>query len=151
MVSDEATRQAPAQAQPSRRMSKRTKKKLLVATVLVVAAVVLLFWGWSSAGRDYMTVRELVDQSADGIPAKYAGKPVEIRGKVTSWSGSPDDSSFTLVDDVDPSKTIGVTMNGSLPEGFENLVPVVVKGVLASDPPLRITASEITVGCASKY
>lgn len=140
-----------AQQPVGRPASRRRRKKLILVGIVVVVAVVILFWGWSSTGREYMSVGALVDQSAEGVPTKYAGKLVEVKGVVAGWDGTAEDLSFALVDEKDPNKSVEVTVNGTLPAGFENGKTVVVKGVLSPDLPLRIAASEITVGCASKY
>ncbi len=141
----EKTGQPPARAP----MPKRTKKKLVIVSVAVVAAAVILFWGWSSNGQVYLDVATLVDESSDGVPNKYAGETLEVRGVVSGWSGA-DDLEFILVDQLDANKTISVTMSGAYPEGFENLKPVVVTGELSPELPLSLNATDVTVSCSSK-
>jgi len=143
--------ESASEAPEKRPLSRRRKKKLMITAIVIIVALVILFWGWSSTGRSYLGVGTLVDSSATSIPAEYVGKSVEVQGIVSGWSGSSGAMSFKLVDMGDATKSMNVTMTGPLPEGFENGKTVVAKGELGSALPLLLTASEITVGCASKY
>lgn len=155
MTTEPAPREEPAEkAEPpqARRMSRRRRKKLVIALVVVAVALIVVFWGWSSTGNNFLSVSTLVNESQAGgspaVPAQYLNKTVEVQGNVANWYNT---SNFVLVDKVDPNKTIAVHMVGTFPEGFEIGKTVVVKGTLNSTLPLTIQASEITVGCASKY
>jgi len=121
----------------------------LVAVVVIAVALVVIIWGWSSTGGSFVDVSAIVDASATTVPDKYLGK-IDVRGVVNEWSGGSD-LDFKLVDTNDAGKSIDITMAGTLPEGFENGKTVVAKGNLDETLPLHLTASEITVGCASKY
>lgn len=147
----ESKPEGTSEAPEKRPLSRRRKKKMMIAALVIVVALVILFWGWSSTGRSYLGVSTLVDSSATSIPAKYVGKSIEVQGVVSGWSGGAGATSFKLVDKEAANKSMDVTMTGTLPAGFENGKTVVVKGELRSVPPLLLTASEITVGCASKY
>jgi cytochrome c-type biogenesis protein CcmE len=143
--------ESASEAPEKRPLTRRRKKKIMITAIVIIVALVILFWGWSSTGRSYLGVGTLVDSSATSIPAKYVGKSVEVQGVVSGWSGGSGAMSFKLVDMGDATKSMNVTMTGPLPEGFENGKTVVAKGELGSALPLLLTASEITVGCASKY
>lgn len=143
--------ESASEAPEKRPLSRRRKKKIMIAALVIIVALVILFWGWSSTGRSYLGVGTLVDSSATSVPAKYVGKSVEVQGIVSGWSGGSGAMSFKLVDKEDATKSMDVTMTGTLPEGFENGKTVVAKGELRSTLPLLLAASEITVGCASKY
>jgi cytochrome c-type biogenesis protein CcmE len=130
-------------------MSARRKKRILVAVVVIAVALVVIIWGWSSTGGSFVDVSAIVDASSTTVPDKYLGK-IDVRGVVNEWSGGSD-LDFKLVDTNDAGKSIDITMAGTLPEGFENGKTVVAKGNLDETLPLHLTASEITVGCASKY
>jgi cytochrome c-type biogenesis protein CcmE len=153
MASEQATREQDASqhtsSAPPRPLSARRKKKLLIVVIVVAIALVVIIWGWSSTGGSFIEVSSVVDASTASVPDKYLGK-IDIRGVVSEWSGGSD-LDFKLVDTADPSKSLGVTMTGTLPEGFENGKTVVANGYLNESLPLHLTATEITVGCASKY
>jgi cytochrome c-type biogenesis protein CcmE len=141
-------------AQPSRPMSRRRKRRMLLALVVIAAVLVIVFWGWSATGREFLGVGSLVQDinSTDppSVPAKYQGKPIEVQGIVKDWSGGTS-LEFTLVDKLNESKTIEVSMHGTMPEGFDNGKTVVVKCTLDDSSPLTLQATAVTVGCASKY
>ena len=152
MASDQPA--APAEIAPAvpKKMSRRRQRKLIIAVVAIAAALIVILWGWSSTGRSFLGVGSLVDESNTtnpaAVPAKYAGKEIEIQGNVDAWYGGTD---FVLVDKIDPAKSIDVHMAGTFPEGFQIGKTVVVKGTLETALPLTIQATEIAIGCASKY
>ena len=126
-------------------MSRRRKRKVIVALVVIAAALVVVFWGWNSTGQNYLSVSDIVNS-----PSQYSGRHIEVRGVVSDWNGDPGSRNFTLSDTNGASNgTIKVTVTGPLPSGFENGKTVAAKGQL--DEPLHMTATELTVGCASKY
>ena len=153
MASEEAPQEPehvedPKVIQP-RPMSLRRKKRLAVATIVIVVALVVIIWGWSSTGGSFVEVSLIVDSSTTSVPEKYLGK-LDLRGIVSEWSGGAD-LDFELLDAEDSSKSISITASGTIPEGFENGKTVVAKGYLDESLPLHMNATEITVGCASKY
>jgi cytochrome c-type biogenesis protein CcmE len=128
-------------------MSRRRKRKVIVALVVIAAALVVVFWGWNSTGQTYLSVSEIATS-----PSHYSGKPIEVRGVVSDWNGDPGSRNFTLFDtNAASGGNINVTLTGPLPSGFENGKTVGAKGQLDGVQPLHMTATEITVGCASKY
>jgi len=141
----------PLQEPTKRPMSRRQKRKLAVVLVVVVVAVVIVFWGWDSTGRSRLGIASLVNESQTSIPPQYINKTIELQGIVSDWSGSVSDTSFRLVDQVDSTKSIEVTMAGAFPAEFDNGKTVVAKGLLGDSLPLVLTATEITIGCATKY
>lgn len=137
------------QSTQPRPMSARRKKKLVVATIVIAVALVVIIWGWSSTGGSFVEVSLIVDSSSTSVPEKYLGK-LDLRGVVSEWSGGAD-LEFVLLDAEDSSKSISITVSGTIPEGFENGKTVVAKGYLDESLPLHMNATEITVGCSSKY
>jgi cytochrome c-type biogenesis protein CcmE len=128
-------------------MSRRRKRKVIVALVVIAAALVVVFWGWSSTGQTYLSVSEIANS-----PSQYSGKAIEVRGVVSGWSGDPGSRNFTLSDtNAALGGNLNVTMTGPLPSGFENGKTVGAKGQLDDVPFLHMIATDLTVGCASKY
>ncbi len=152
MASEKPTEPPAAPSSAPRPMSRRKKRKLIVALVVIAATLIVIFWGWSSTGRSFLGVGTLVDESnltnPPVVPAKYADKVIEAQGVVDSWYGG---QNFNLVDKDGSGKNLTVHMLGTFPEGFAIGKTVVVKGTLDGTIPLTIQATEITVGCASKY
>lgn len=152
MASEQTTEpQATPSASP-RPMSKRKKRKLMIAVIVIAAALIIIFWGWSATGRDFLGVAPLVDESNQtnppSVPAKYVGKTIEVQGVVDSWYGGQD---FVLVDKDASGENMTIHMLGTFPEGFAIGKTVVVTGTLDGTMPLALNATEITVGCVSKY
>ncbi len=138
--------------EPTKRpMSRRQKRKLMLAGLVIAIAAIIVLWGWNSTGRSYLGIASLVDESQTSVPQEYLNKTIEIQGVVTQWSGTVTDAGFKLVDKIDASKSIDVVMSGAFPAGFDNGKTVVAKGILGNALPLTLTATELTVGCASKY
>lgn len=125
------------------------RRKLLIAGAVIAVAVVVIIWGWSTTGGSFVDVHVIVDSSTTSVPEKYLGR-IDIRGVVSGWSGG-ESLEFSLLDTEEPTKSIAVTVSGTVPEGFENGKTVVAKGYLDETLPLHMNAIEITVGCASKY
>ncbi|MBU0684472.1 MAG: cytochrome c maturation protein CcmE [Candidatus Thermoplasmatota archaeon] len=152
MASEKPTEPPAEPSAAPRPMSRRKKRKLIVAMVVIAATLVVIFWGWSSTGRSFLGVGTLVDESNSTnpptVPAKYADKVIETQGVVDSWYGGQD---FVLMDKDGSGKNLTVHMQGTFPEGFAIGKTVVVRGTLDGTMPLTIQATEITVGCASKY
>lgn len=135
------------QVDAPRPMSRRQKRKMIVALVVIVAALVIVFWGWSSTGGSFVSISSITDN-----PSTYAGKSIEIRGVVSGWNGNPSSRNFTLYDtDASMNGSLSVTMTGTLPSGFENGKTVTARGQLDGVQSLHFTATELAVGCASKY
>ncbi len=142
---------APSPQPTKRPMSRRQKRKLMLVVVVVAVAAVIVLWGWDSTGRSYLGIASLVSESQTAIPQQYMNRTIEIQGVVSDWSGTVSDTSFKLMDKVDPAKSIEIVMVGAFPSGFDNGKTVVAKGELGQSLPLVFNAAEITVGCASKY
>ncbi len=134
-----------------RPMSRRQKRKLVIAVVVIGVAAIVVLWGWNSTGRSYTGIGTLVTDSQTSVPAKYLNRTIEIQGIVTDWSGTANDTHFKLADKADATKSIEVLMTGIYPADFDNGKTVSAKGVLSDSLPLMFTATEINVGCASKY
>jgi cytochrome c-type biogenesis protein CcmE len=122
-------------------LSSRRNKVLIVVVIIVIALIIGL---WGAAPGDYISVKDVVKNSA-----KYIGEEVEVKGKVGNWTGN---QNFTIIDDNNASIAIKVVHDGALPEGFASKKDVVVKGKLEdTENGLTIKSTKIQVGCPSKY
>ena len=152
MASPEAEHEQKPAESPPKRMSRRRQRKLLITIGIIAVALVIIFWGWSSTGaKNYTQVGTLVDASSGGTLTEYMNRSLEVQGVVTGWAGGASDFNFILADKTEPNKTISVTLTGTLPAEFANGKTAVVKGELGDSPSLTLSATEITLGCASKY
>lgn len=125
---------------------------MIVAVGVIAVALVVVFWGWSSTGaKSFLQVGTLVDASSTGGMDQYLNKTVEVQGVIIDWSGGAGDLNFSLADKAEPNKTLAVTLMGTLPAEFANGKTAAVKGELGHSLPLMLSATEITLGCASKY
>jgi len=129
-------------------MSRRRKRKIVIALIVIAAALVVVFWGWSSTGgQNYLSVSDVASHAS-----QYSGRSIEVRGVVTDWNGDPGSRNFTLSDtNAAFDSNINVTLTGPLPSGFENGKTVAAKGQLDDVQHLHMIATDLTVGCASKY
>lgn len=136
----------------SRPMTRRRKRKLMLVAMVVVIAAIVVLWGWSATGaKNYLQVASIVDDSSGGtVPAKYLNRTIEVQGVILNWVGLGD-LNFSLADKSDSLKSIRVELVGPLPSEFANGKTAVVKGELGTDLPLILTATEVTMGCASRY
>ncbi len=148
-----APKNEPSEPAPSQRpMSRRRQRKMLIAIGVIAVALVVVFWGWSSTGtKNYLQVGTLAGASSGGGLSQYLNQTLEVQGVITGWSGGAGDLNFSLADRVDPNQTIGVVLTGALPAEFSNGKTAVVKGTLEESLPLVLSATEVTLGCASKY
>jgi cytochrome c-type biogenesis protein CcmE len=117
-----------------------TKKKRNVVLVLVIVVVALIIGLWGTAPTDYLTVSDI-----NGSSGTYLDTVIEVKGLVENWNSSG--NAFELADSDSRMNVTYIT----LPEGFNNGKEVVVKGVLKNEGSLVLEASEIKVGCPSKY
>lgn len=123
--------------------------------VLLVLAIILGTVAWAVTGSSesdpYRDVHTL-----EGEPDAWYGRPVSMKGTVVAGTIETDDVvRFLLADESgDPAHngtTLAVTYAGVLPDAF-GPKPVVVTGTLvegAAGPVFH--ASDIQVGCSSKY
>ncbi len=127
---------------PRRKGLSSRRNKVLIVVIIIVVALIIGLWG--AAPGDYMSVKDVVKNSA-----KYIGEEVEVKGKVGNWTGN---QTFTIIDDNNASIAISVVHDGALPEGFATGKVVVVKGILENEVNgLTIKSTKIQVGCPSKY
>jgi cytochrome c-type biogenesis protein CcmE len=138
---------------PRRQAARRRQKRMIIALLVIAVAAVVIFWGWSSTGGDFLSVASIVEetQTTGSVPDQYVGVVVEVRGIISDWNGSASDREFRLYDESEDSIFINVTLTGIFPEGFNNSKSSVVKGQFEDSMPLRLIASDISIGCSSKY
>lgn len=127
-----------------------TRHQVLLALAVILAAVVWAVTG-ASQGDPYRDVHQVLDE-----PERYTGA-VSVPGRVVANSTTTDDGTirFTLEDIsgdlAHANRTIDVVYAGVLPDGF-GPKKVVVSGALTSGPTgWTLLASDIKVGCSSKY
>jgi len=126
------------------KISLNKKQKAVIATAIIVVTAVILFWSFRP-GDPYLTVSDVVDHSA-----KYEGKSVDVKGTVEEGTLNHDSREFNL---TDGKESLRVISDVQLPDNLKDGKDCVVKGrlVIKDDGELEFQASEITVGCPSKY
>ena len=121
-----------------------SKKMKLIIISLAMSSLLLLM---------LISVEPEIQYSVDEVmenPNNYENEFLFLRGDVLNQSLSSEQNSFTLS---------GITHNliidysaASLPEGFQEGLPVAIKGKLVKiNDSWTIQASEIITGCPSKY
>ncbi len=125
-----------------RRLSARRLRLIVVVAVVAVIVTILL---WGMVPEKILEVREVL-----GDAAAYDGTVVQVKGTVRDWNATT--GNFTLVDPSKETKVILVHYGGAFPEGFGENITVVVKGTFAiTVTSYEMEASQIQVGCPSKY
>jgi cytochrome c-type biogenesis protein CcmE len=120
------------------KISKRIIKPLAVAIIFIICIISILH-----LSSPVLTVSEVV-KNAD----KYEGTYVKVMGLVAS-KYNPEDQSFLLQDEDDPSYTIKVVYQGALPSGFSKVKRALVMGKLVST--YEIKADHIAMECPARY
>jgi cytochrome c-type biogenesis protein CcmE len=140
-----AFRHAKSQIRAPRRTTVKRTAKLLVAAVLALAGAALAFAG--TAPKQLSTVSDVV--------AKPPGTAVELRGTVKAGSLDRNATPATFVV-TDGAADLLVRWSKPLPSGSEGASldgrAVVVRGTIVAAPGGRaLDATDLQVGCASKY
>ncbi len=125
---------------PRKGLSRKKKRILAIVVVLIVVAVAIVVGLWGNTPVPYMTVSNVTDNSS-----KYLDDEIEIKATVENWDSTG--KTFNLTDEESSLMVSYVT----LPDGFNNGKEIVVKGILRDDGGLILEATEIIVGCPSKY
>ncbi|WP_285907491.1 cytochrome c maturation protein CcmE [Pseudodesulfovibrio pelocollis] len=131
-------------------MAKKTNKTVYaVALTLFLGGLgYLIFSGLSQDSVYFLNVSEaLAVEPGEVRQARLFGK-VSPEGLVLD----PDNlgTSFTLIDKMDPTKTMRVQYRGALPDTFKEDVEVILEGGL--DPSASVfTARTLVTKCPSKY
>ena len=121
------------------------KQKTLVAIGVIVAVAVIGLWGVDFS-QQYIMVSELISN-----PDKYVGDKIGTMGMIKNGTlvVTPDIISFTLVDSEDGTTEIYVEYTGDLPATLDEGKDVSMSGTMVSAD--KIEATQIVVGCSSKY
>jgi len=131
-------------------MAKKTNKAVYaVALTLFLGGLgYLIFSGLSQDSVYFLNVSEaLAMEPGEVRQARLFGK-VAAEGLVLD----PDNlgASFTLLDKMDPTKTMRVQYRGALPDTFKEDVEVILEG--GFDPAATVfTARTLVTKCPSKY
>jgi cytochrome c-type biogenesis protein CcmE len=134
---------ATASPPAGRRRFSARRVRLIVVVAVVAVIVFLLLWGM--VPERILEVRQVL-----GDASSNDGRVVQVKGVVRDWNATT--GNFTLVDSSQEAKAILVHRSGSFPEGFGENVSVIVKGKFTVvGEGYTMTASEIQVGCPSKY
>ena len=121
------------------------KQKTLVAIGVIVAVAVIGLWGVDFS-QQYIMVSELTSN-----PDKYVGEKIGTMGVIKNGTlvVTPDIISFVLVDAEDETAEIYVEYTGDLPATLDEGKDVSMSGNMLSVD--KIEATQIVVGCSSKY
>jgi len=121
-----------------------SKKMKLIIISLAMSSLLLLM---------LISVEPEIQYSVDEVmenPNNYENEFLFLRGEVLNQSLSSEQNSFTL--SGISHKLIIDYSAASLPEGFQEGLPVAIKGKLVKiNDSWTIQASEIITGCPSKY
>lgn len=129
----------------------KTAHKVLVALVIVVAASL-----WAVSGSSTTDVYRDVHEVASD-PDRFAASPVTMEGQVVAGTISTDGGlvRFLLRDTsgnpAHGNTTLPVTYAGPLPDAFGPKDVVVTGTVLSTPDGPGVQATNIQVGCSSKY
>ena len=119
------------------------KTKLIIISIAMSSLLLLMF----------ISVEPEVQYSVDEImanPDNYENKELFVRGDVVNNSLIIDEKIFTL--SGNNQYLIIDFSTASIPEGFQEGLPVAVKGKLVEiNDSWNIQASEVITGCPSKY
>ena len=121
------------------------KQKTFVAIGVIVAVAIIGLWGVDFS-QQYIMVSELISN-----PDKYVGDKIGTMGMIKNGTlvVTPDIISFTLVDSEDGTTEIYVEYTGDLPATLDEGKDVSMSGTMVSAD--KIEATQIVVGCSSKY
>ena len=128
------------ETEPKKGLSGKKKRILAVVVVLIIVAVAIVVGLWDNTPVPYMTVSKVTDDSSS-----YLDEEIEIKATVEDWNSTS--RTFSLTDE----ESSLVVSYVALPDGFNNGKEIVVKGILRDDGGLILEATEIIVGCPSKY
>ena len=124
-----------------RRKARMLKLALAIMVIGIAAALIC----WSVQPRSLLSVSEVNSKSF-----LYMGQVVEVRGVIENWDANRE--IFKLTEEQSYLEVDYSQVPGGLPTGFTLGKHAVIKGKLIEgfiSPVLE--ASEITIGCPSKY
>lgn len=121
------------------------KQKTVIAIGVIVAVAIIGLWGVDFS-QQYLMVSELTSN-----PDKYVGDKIGTMGLIKNGTlvVTPDIISFTLVDVEDGTTEIYVEYTGDLPPTLDEGKDVSMSGTMVTAD--KIEATQIVVGCSSKY
>ena len=121
------------------------KQKTFVAIGVIVAVAIIGLWGVDFS-QQYIMVSEITSN-----PDKYVGDKINTMGMIKNDTlvVTPDIISFVLVDAEDVTAEIYVEYTGDLPATLDEGKDVSMSGIMISAD--KIEATQIVVGCSSKY
>lgn len=121
------------------------KQKTYVAIGVIVAAAIIGLWNVDFS-QQYIMVSELTSN-----PDNYVGDKIGTMGTIKNGTliVSPEIIAFTLIDSEDKTTEIYVEYTGDLPPTLDEGKAVSMSGTLVSVD--KIEATQIVVGCSSKY
>lgn len=129
----------------------KTQHKVLIAMVLIVATAIWALSG-SSGAAPFLDVHHV---TAD--PDKHADEEISVRGTVVADTIKTENQTvrFTLRDASgetgNENETLHVVYTGVLPDAFGPKMSVITGSLMETPSGLTIQATDIQVGCSSKY
>ncbi len=129
----------------------KTQHKVLIAMVLIVATAIWALSG-SSGAAPFLDVHHVTSD-----PDDHDDEEISVRGYVVADTIQTEDQTvrFTLSDasgDTEKrNETLNVIYNGVLPDAFGPKMSVITGTLVETPSGLTIQATDIQVGCSSKY
>jgi cytochrome c-type biogenesis protein CcmE len=129
----------------------KTQHKVLVAMVLIIGTAVWALSGTTGAAP-FLDVHHITDD-----PDRHDADELSVRGYVMADSIRTENQTirFQLSDaSGDPAtqnKTVNVVYQGVLPDAFGPKMAVITGALIHTPDGLTIQATDIQVGCSSKY
>lgn len=122
----------------------KIKPSYVVISILIILSLVLAYDAFTSYVNPYLTVSQVVDNSA-----AYMNKEINVIGTVANGSVNWSTNSTLSFILTDNRSTINVAYEGSALQNFNEGQQVVVIGKLVSAD--AINSSKMLVKCPSKY
>ncbi|MBW6470713.1 MAG: cytochrome c maturation protein CcmE [Methanosarcinaceae archaeon] len=121
------------------------KQKTFVAIGVIVAVAIIGLWGVDFSQQSII-ISELTSNSGN-----YTGEKISTTGVIKNGTliVTPDLISFVLVDKEDSTIEIDVEYTGDLPATLDEGKEISISGTMVSAD--KIEATQIVVGCSSKY
>lgn len=136
------------QAGAKRKSLLERKRFLIGAIVVIVGIAYLVYTGMAGTTMYYLTPTELLGRgsAAYGEQLRLAGnvKPDSVQSEPKTMT-----LRFTVVDEIDPAKTLPVVFKGVVPDSFKPDAEVVLEGKLSDQGVFEATT--LLAKCPSKY
>ena len=121
------------------------KQKTIIAIGAIIAVAVIGLWNVDFSQK-YILISEFTSN-----PDKYIGETIGTMGTIKNGTliVTPDIISFVLIDADDELSEINVEYTGDLPATLDEGKEISMSGTMVAAD--KIEATQIVVGCSSKY